>query len=207
MERTENEKGALPGEKREAESRDYRVRVTRMLIRRQFTELLAAKPIQSITVRELCERTGINRSTFYNHYRDVYDLLEKIEEEMLSELADRLKALAGENGLMSFGFFEGIFRFLRQNMDICAVVLGDNGDKRFLARMLELGRKSCVQAYSFAFPSADRETIEDFYAFVSNGCIGLITRWIRQGMKKSPEEMAKTAKAIITEALGVFERH
>ena len=67
--------------------RDYRVRVTKMLIRKQFTELLAAKPIQSITVRELCERTGINRSTFYNHYRDVYDLLEKIEEEMLAELA------------------------------------------------------------------------------------------------------------------------
>ena len=89
--------------------RDYRVRVTKMLIRKQFTELLAAKPIQSITVRELCERTGINRSTFYNHYRDVYDLLEKIEEEMLAELAEQLKKIAGESGLMSVGFFEGIF--------------------------------------------------------------------------------------------------
>ena len=46
---------------------DYRVRVTKMLIRKEFTELLKTKPVQSITVREICERTGINRSTFYNH--------------------------------------------------------------------------------------------------------------------------------------------
>lgn len=177
-----------------------------MLIRKEFTELLKNKPIQSITVRELCERTGINRSTFYNHYQDVYDLLEKIEEEMLAELAEQLKKIAGENGLMSVSFFEGIFRFLRQNMDICVVVLGDNGDKRFLQRMLELGRKSCVQNYSLAFPKASEDEIEDFYAFVSNGCIGLMTRWIRQGMKKSPEELARVAKGIMTEALGFFRK-
>ncbi len=188
------------------ENRDYRVRVTKMLIRKEFTELLKNKPIQSITVRELCERTGINRSTFYNHYQDVYDLLEKIEEEMLAELAEQLKKIAGENGLMSVSFFEGIFRFLGQNMDICVVVLGDNGDKRFLQRMLELGRKSCVQNYSLAFPKASEDEIEDFYAFVSNGCIGLMTRWIRQGMKKSPEELARIAKGIMTEALGFFRK-
>ena len=68
--------------------KDYRVRVTKMLIRKEFTELLKKKPIQEITVREICERTGINRSTFYNHYQDVYDLLEQIENEMLGELAE-----------------------------------------------------------------------------------------------------------------------
>lgn len=73
------------------ENKDYRVRVTKMLIRKEFTQLLKEKPVQSITVRELCERTGINRSTFYNHYQDVYDLLEQIENEMLGELNEHLK--------------------------------------------------------------------------------------------------------------------
>lgn len=44
---------------------DHRTRVTKMLIRRAFTDLLRSKPIQSITIRELCERAGINRGTFY----------------------------------------------------------------------------------------------------------------------------------------------
>ena len=42
-----------------------RTRVTRLLIRRAFTELLRKKPIQDISVKELCERAGINRGTFY----------------------------------------------------------------------------------------------------------------------------------------------
>ena len=90
------------------ENKDYRVRVTKMLIRKEFTQLLKEKPVQSITVRELCERTGINRSTFYNHYQDVYDLLEQIENEMLGELNEHLKSISPENDLMSMSLFEGI---------------------------------------------------------------------------------------------------
>ena len=87
--------GLRAGEKKEesvadkerTENKDYRVRVTKMIVRKEFTALLKEKPIQSITVRELCERTGDQPEYFYNHYRDVYDLLEQIENEMLAELA------------------------------------------------------------------------------------------------------------------------
>lgn len=194
-------------DKERTENKDYRVRVTKMIVRKEFTALLKEKPIQSITVRELCERTGINRSTFYNHYRDVYELLEELENEMLDEMSVRLKELkelARDNELMSMRLFEGIFRFLAQNRDLCAIMLGENGDKRFLYRMLEMGREYCVKNYSAAFPRASSEQIEDFYAFVSHGCIGLMTRWMRTGMKKSAEELAATAKSIMSEALGVF---
>ena len=47
---------------------DNRVRVTKILIRHAFLQLLKEKPLQSITVRELCQNAGINRGTFYTHY-------------------------------------------------------------------------------------------------------------------------------------------
>ncbi|MFQ8600778.1 MAG: TetR/AcrR family transcriptional regulator [Oscillospiraceae bacterium] len=50
-------------------SKDHRTRVTKMLIRRAFTELLRQKPIQSISIKELCETAGVNRGTFYALYR------------------------------------------------------------------------------------------------------------------------------------------
>lgn len=46
------------------ESNDHRVRITKLLIRRSFTDLLKTKPIQSISVKELSDRAGINRGTF-----------------------------------------------------------------------------------------------------------------------------------------------
>ena len=46
---------------------DHRTRVTKLLIRKAFTQLLNEKPIQSISVKELCMQAGINRGTFYAH--------------------------------------------------------------------------------------------------------------------------------------------
>lgn len=43
-----------------------------MLIRREFLELLRTKPMQSISIKELCTAAGINRGTFYSHYTDIY---------------------------------------------------------------------------------------------------------------------------------------
>ena len=57
---------------------DQRTRLTRMLIRQAFTSLLKEKPVQSISVKELCERAGINRGTFYAHYTDIYDLMRQM---------------------------------------------------------------------------------------------------------------------------------
>lgn len=55
-------------------SNDHRIKITQMLIRKAFTELLAEKPLQSISIKELCDHAGIHRSTFYTHYKDIYDL-------------------------------------------------------------------------------------------------------------------------------------
>ena len=79
---------------------DQRVRVTRMLIRRSFLELLKQKPIQNISVREICEDAGINRGTFYSHYTDIYDLLHKIEEEMLRDFESALSPLLSDTCLL-----------------------------------------------------------------------------------------------------------
>lgn len=59
---------------------DQRIRLTKMLIRKAFTELLQNKPVQSISVKELCTAAGINRGTFYAHYTDIYDLMHQIED-------------------------------------------------------------------------------------------------------------------------------
>ena len=64
-------------------SSDHRTRVTKMLIRRAFMDLLKVKPMQSISIKELCEKAGVNRGTFYAHYASVHDLLKQMEDEML----------------------------------------------------------------------------------------------------------------------------
>ena len=55
------------------------------------------RPIGKITVREICEEAGVHRSTFYAHYQDVYDLVEKVEQNMSRQLTERFFRKLDEN--------------------------------------------------------------------------------------------------------------
>ena len=74
-----------------AKAGDHRVRVTKMLIRRAFTDMIGKMSIERISVKELCQRAGINRGTFYAHYTDIYDLRDKLEQEMMTDFQRALE--------------------------------------------------------------------------------------------------------------------
>jgi AcrR family transcriptional regulator len=65
---------------------DRRIVRTKRLIRDALTELMEEKGFEGLTVRDLTEKADINRGTFYLHYQDKYDLLEKSEAEILTEI-------------------------------------------------------------------------------------------------------------------------
>lgn len=65
---------------------DRRIERTNRCIINTFLELRAGKPLEKISVKELCERAGINKSTFYAHYQDIYDLSEQLETQAASDV-------------------------------------------------------------------------------------------------------------------------
>ncbi|WP_306663957.1 TetR/AcrR family transcriptional regulator [Robertmurraya korlensis] len=69
---------------------DRRKRYTKMVLKESLMNLLKQKPISSITIKEVCELADINRSTFYAHYSDQYELLYSIEEEFIEGMVHTL---------------------------------------------------------------------------------------------------------------------
>lgn len=181
------------------EKKDQRTRLTKMLIRKAFAGLLRQKPIQSISIKELCAAAGINRGTFYAHYTDIYDLLKQIEADMMSDFQNALAPLlhTDEKELTPLKITTGIFKCLKENADLCAVTLGTYGDKNFAAQLLHIGREKCMESYSNYFAKATPIQIEYYYSFVSAGCIGLLEKWLADGMTSSAEEIAEIAENIM----------
>ena len=70
----------------ELKKEDRRVRRTKKLLTQALTELLQKKQINEITVKELTDLADMNRGTFYLYYRDIFDMLEKIEAELFQKL-------------------------------------------------------------------------------------------------------------------------
>lgn len=187
---------------------DHRIRVTKLMIRKAFTSLLKQKPIQSISVKELCAAAGISRATFYAHYTDIYDLMGRMEEELMEEVRRGLrKMLEGEPGELSLlKVTAGLFHSLRENADLCTITLGSHGDKEFAARLLHLGKEYFIEAYRRYFPNATPKQLKYYYAFVSNGCMGLLEEWLTDGMTSSADEMAAIAESIMMHGMGFFHQ-
>lgn len=181
---------------------DHRTRVTKLLIRKAFMDLLSRKPIQSISVKELCELAGINRGTFYAHYTDIYFLMDEIENEMLQEFQKALEPLLteGKNKVNPIEITTQMFACLKNNSDLCTVTLGEYGDKNFLMKLIQMGRDCCLESYSKYFENVSPKKIEYFYAFASAGCIGLLQKWLCDGMSAPASEIAEAAEDIM--ALG-----
>ena len=93
---------------------DRRVKYTKKVIKETFLNLLETKDISQITVKEICEIADVNRATFYRYYLDIYDLLEKIEEDLIEDLKNS-SPLEDLSSHSVYTFSKGILAILYEN--------------------------------------------------------------------------------------------
>lgn len=158
-----------------------KVKYTRRVIREAYFELLQQKPINKITVAEICERADIHRGTFYQHYHDIYELQEKIESELMEKLDSLLPMIESDR----FDLAEAIVLAIFEEKDVCRSVLGENGNADVLKRVIEKCRASSYVKYSNA--GLDESDFNIVYIFATSGCIGVIRNWVMRDYKESPE--------------------
>ena len=177
---------------------DRRVRKTRKQLRLGLAALLKEKSLNDISVRELAEVVDINRATFYIHYKDVFDMVAQIEDEIIAGL----RHLLAEHPLEEVRespqpVLSDVCTYLEENGEICAALLGPNGDLAFLdkiqAQVIESG------FYSYFNMTTPDHPGEHNYAgkFALSGCLGVIRTWLIDGRRESAQEVAALTAQLI----------
>ncbi len=69
---------------------DIRIEKTKTAIHNTFLELRSKEPLEKITIKELCEKAQINKSTFYSHYKDIYDLSDQLETDVVASVIEAI---------------------------------------------------------------------------------------------------------------------
>ncbi len=177
---------------------DRRVRKTRHQLRQGLAKLMLQKSVKEITVKELTELVDMNRGTFYLHYKDIYDMVEKIEMDIMEEFQQIFAAKLDHVMLESpFPLFVEIYAYLAENADLCAAFLGKNGDMAFVEKMKAMVQGKCLHSLKTKYENTDPNKFEWFSAFVVGGHLGLIQKWLDTGMREEPEEMAALAVEMV----------
>lgn len=165
---------------------DARTRYTKMVIRQSFLALLKEKPINRITVKEICDRSEINRATFYHHYKDPYDLLEQLEDELQEML---LFSIRQENLKDMESFYSMILNSIKENGESYVTILTAHGDA-FPIRLFLSCYREAFPLLTSRYSNLDETTLTFIYHFIGQGFNGLMSYWFQSGMKESTEALA-----------------
>ncbi len=172
-----------------------------MVLRDSLIALLKSKPLSAITVKEICNHADINRSTFYTHYKDHYDLLNKIEEEIIADMDMYLSEHNFSQKEKSLQTTEKLLEYIVSKHDICYTLLIENKDTSFEERVMEVARGFLIDNWmdDYEGDSADSTYIS---TFIISGSIHVIKHWLSSDMDKTPQQIAEIINTIATSGLG-----
>ena len=181
-----------------AEKMDRRVRKTKAQLREGLARLMQQKSIKEISVKELVDEVDINRSTFYLHYTDIYQMLQKIEEDAMQNITEVMKKypLDSNNPDSVLQFIVQFFSIMDNDRDLCLALLGPHGDMAFVEQIENLLAKTFLSHLPEKFPEND-PYIKYPYSFILNGCVGLIRTWLSGPETESPEQVARLTYHLI----------
>lgn len=179
-----------------------RVRYTRMMLRQSLLELMDTRPINKITVKDICARADINRGTFYAHYADPYDLLSHVEQELYQAIRRSIEKTSSAQRLSTL--LCDIFAAIAEHSDLCRILFSEFGDKAFSRRVVYMAHDKSLEEWRALVKDTPAWWLEAAYAFNAYGIAGAIEHWVKTGMQASPQELAALVEMLSNRGLQAF---
>lgn len=169
---------------------------TKQLLYEALMGLIEEKGADHVTVTDVTKRANVNRGTFYLHYRDVPDMVEQLENEVL----ERIKGFAARLDFQdSIRFTERdetnpilieVFEELARHGGFLRIMLGPKGNFSFALKLRKMLSTHLYDKIALAVPNPalPRDYV---VAFMISANFGLIMHWLESGMDQTPAQLAQ----------------
>ena len=182
-----------------AGERAARTAQTRARIKRALIELMGEKGFDALTVSYVTRRARINRGTFYLHFVDKYDMLEKLEDELISRLEQALLASPPEYAatavdLVPYETILGALTLVSEDFDFVRAISGRGGDPDFSPKLKHVIEDLLDQGLART-GSTLRDDAQMPLPYARELAIShvlcIISLWLERGGTESPEQVAR----------------
>lgn len=153
---------------------------TRMAIEETFLKLLSERPLNQITVKDIVEDCGINRNSFYYHFKDLPDLVEAIVGEQVQALIQRHPTISSVEEC-----FDAVIELVMQNRRAIYHIYNSLSRETFERHLMD-ACQSIVTTYlkpEFQESSLSPEDLQALIRFHKCECFGAVIDWLNGGMK------------------------
>lgn len=172
-------------------------RKTEKNIETSLLQLMKEQTFEAISIRQLIDLAEVNRSTFYRHYLDKYDLLEKIEDRLLGDLQayyqealDSACLFKLEKDFKVENYIyekQNLFHFFEPYLEDLAILLGPNGSPTSSQRLQEALREIFSQSISLADAFIEEVEVDLLLNHQAASFMGTLTYWLAHPHYKSQE--------------------
>jgi len=171
------------------ETMDKRVYKTLTKIEKSMVTLLNVKSYDDISIKDICDESGISRGTFYQHYRDKDDFLFQYQKAMMKKGKRRLTQIQFEERRQ---FFEHALKFWINEGELLLLLLRDNG-AYIVHQAMKKNLQQNIEVRLVPIMNTQALTNKEKYfliIFMSNAVFGVLQDWVQRGRQESPKEIA-----------------
>ena len=170
---------------------DRRINKTKKILKNSLVDLMEVKDFRKITVTDLTEKSDINRGTFYLHYADIYDMIEKLEDETIDIINEKVKYHSDSIQQNSyFPLLMDISSYLKNDYRFYKALLGVGGDIGYLHKIKGAMTKTFYIHSSGNFKNIkDKSILEAAASFIISGGIGIFQDWLRDDCRQPADKI------------------
>ncbi len=169
---------------------------TKENLMKAFWGLYCQKKIDQISIKEITDTAGYNRSTFYEYFIDIYDVLNQLEDELLAKLKEKvIYSLNIERGDI---ILQPLADFYEMQGEYFSVLLGENGDPRF-AKKMKAGM-GAVLIRRFGLPETDIHS-DYIIEFGLSAIIAMLTHWYQSHKNLPSTELVALIRSMLANGI------
>lgn len=169
-----------------------------------FWCLYSKKRIEKITIKEITVKAGYNRSTFYEYFTDIYDVLEQIENSIIPNL-DELPPISILNRNNEVGL-DMFLKLYEQNEKYYSVLLGDNGDPAFASKLKNSIKPLLKKALITEVKFNDLE-FDFVLEYILSSMISIMSYWFKNDKILPADKLIFIMKDIMENGIqGIFHK-
>lgn len=181
-----------------AQKENQRIALTKKLLQEGLLRLLEAKPLEKISVTELCRESGINRATFYNHYNSPQELLNNIEFRITADLKQIIGSPRTAQEVIQRT--EAVCTFFYNNARTILILHRCHSDRDITDALYDLNQNFQIFRMNSKYTrTLNQDGLHLVTVFFYTGCYNVLLEWLQGDIQKTPKEIAELMVRLASE--------
>ena len=176
---------------------DRRVIKTKRAIRNAFAALIAEKDLNDITIKDISDVADINRKTVYNYYGGIHEILDEIENELVSSFEKVIQEIDFPRNLENPNkIFETLTDVINEDMEFYSQLMKIDANSHLVRKIVSALKIRVKQTLAQRLP-ADKKKIELIADFITSGMLSAYQSWFNSGREQPIAEFSKEVSVLV----------